>query len=65
VVAVKNRHASGRCFAHTDEVLLMPAFGSFTGGLNLAHAAFKSLLKGEIPYCYLLHRNSIFKIPLS
>ena len=32
-----------RCFAADDKRVVMPAFGAFTGGLNVRHAAFADL----------------------
>lgn len=58
-----NRRFSGRCFAYTERILLMPAFGSFTGGLDLHHAAFRQLLQDEEPQPFLLHNNAIYKVP--
>jgi metallophosphoesterase superfamily enzyme len=34
---------SRRCFAADKTRMVMPAFGAFTGGLNVRHAAFADL----------------------
>ena len=34
---------SRRCFAADDNRLVMPAFGAYTGGLNIRDAAFADL----------------------
>jgi metallophosphoesterase superfamily enzyme len=34
---------SRRCFAADDKRMVMPAFGAFTGGLNVRDAAFADL----------------------
>jgi DNA ligase-associated metallophosphoesterase len=39
-VAHRGRAVSRRCFAADDARLVMPAFGAFTGGLNVRDAAF-------------------------
>jgi metallophosphoesterase superfamily enzyme len=39
-VAHRGRAVSRRCFAADDMRLVMPAFGAFTGGLNVRDAAF-------------------------
>lgn len=38
-----NQHVSGRCFLYSDELLLMPAFGAYAGGLDTRDAAFAPL----------------------
>jgi uncharacterized protein len=42
-VARRGRAVSRRCFAADDSRMVMPAFGSFTGGLNVRDAAFADL----------------------
>ena len=43
-VAQRGRAVSRRCFAANGERVVMPAFGAFTGGLNIRDRAFKALL---------------------
>lgn len=43
-VSQRGRSVSRRCFAANGERLVMPAFGAFTGGLNIRDRAFKALL---------------------
>jgi metallophosphoesterase superfamily enzyme len=38
-----NQHISGRCFLYSDDLLLMPAFGAYAGGLDTRDAALASL----------------------
>ena len=42
-IAHRGRSVRRRCFAGDDSRLVMPAFGAFTGGLNIRHAAFADL----------------------
>jgi len=42
-VAHRGRAVSRRCFAADNARLVMPAFGAFTGGLNIRDAAFADL----------------------
>ena len=37
-----------RCFATDGRRLILPAFGAYTGGLNLKDAAFEGLFEGEV-----------------
>lgn len=43
-VAMAGRRVRERCFAHDGAKLILPAFGSFTGGLNVLDTAFDGLL---------------------
>jgi DNA ligase-associated metallophosphoesterase len=43
-VSQRGRAVSRRCFAANAERVVMPAFGAFTGGLNIRDRAFKALL---------------------
>ncbi|MFM9829486.1 MAG: ligase-associated DNA damage response endonuclease PdeM [Sphingomonas sp.] len=38
-VNLRGRHVSRRCFVATDRKLVLPAFGSLTGGLDAGHPA--------------------------
>jgi hypothetical protein len=42
-IAHRGRAVSRRCFAADENRLVMPAFGAFTGGLNIRDAAFADL----------------------
>jgi uncharacterized protein len=42
-VAYRGSAVSRRCFAADEKRLVMPAFGAFTGGLNVRNAAFADL----------------------
>lgn len=52
---------SGRCFLLGESMLIMPAFGSFTGGLDCNDAALNRL--SSTPFSrYLLYRQNIWKV---
>jgi DNA ligase-associated metallophosphoesterase len=55
---------SGKCFVLTDERLLMPAFGQYTGGLSIEDKAIKKMLEGDRFY-FLLYAEKIFMVNLS
>jgi DNA ligase-associated metallophosphoesterase len=42
-IVYRGRAVSRRCFAADDTRMVMPAFGAFTGGLNIRDAAFADL----------------------
>lgn len=50
------------CFASDSNRLIMPSFGSFTGGLNIRHHAFKGLFKEENLKAVMLGQERVFLI---
>jgi uncharacterized protein len=42
-----SQHISGRCFLYGDELLVMPAFGAYAGGLDTRDAALAPLLSAR------------------
>ncbi len=56
---VRGHRLSGKCFAVNGSMLIMPAFGSFTGGLDLSHQAFADLA-GDDPFrLYFVYKSTI------
>ena len=51
------------CFISDTERLIMPAFGAYTGGLNVAHKAFKGLFDETKKVAHLLGKDRIYTIP--
>jgi DNA ligase-associated metallophosphoesterase len=45
-MSLRGHHVSRRCFVRTDRKLLMPAFGSLTGGLDATSATIKDAVGG-------------------
>ncbi|ESQ79001.1 ligase-associated DNA damage response endonuclease PdeM [Asticcacaulis sp. YBE204] len=62
-VHVRGHRLSGKCFAVNAHMMILPAFGSFTGGLNLDHGAFTALA-GDLPFTpYLVYQGTITRRP--
>ncbi len=63
-VRLPAKTVTGRCFIHDEHALIMPAFGAFTGGLNILDPAIQSLLKKPqtVHFC---HAGQIYTYPLS
>ncbi len=53
---------SGRCFLLGAQTLMMPAFGSYTGGLDSAHAAITKVFGGRAARRFLLYRARIWAV---
>jgi DNA ligase-associated metallophosphoesterase len=51
-----------RCFLHDGERLILPAFGSLTGGLNVRDPAIAGLSRGHERIAYVLGSSRIFPI---
>lgn len=61
-VARRGRRLTARCFAADERRLIMPAFGAYTGGLNVREAAISELF-GERPFnAWLIGRAAIFPV---
>ena len=61
---LKARNLSAKCFIHDHSLMILPAFGAFTGGLNILHDEIQTLLeRGQ--QSYVLHQQSIYHFPVS
>jgi hypothetical protein len=52
---------SGRCFCVSDDLLIMPAFGAYAGGLSCTAPALRSLHKTE-PRIIMLHASKLWRV---
>lgn len=63
-VSGRGRSVRRRCFAYDGERLVMPAFGAFTGGLNICDDAFMPLFpNGAV--AFVLGKNRVHPAPWS
>lgn len=58
----RGRSVRRPCFAANENRLVMPAFGSFAGTLNVLDAAYDGLFGEKRPTAYLLGRESVYRI---
>ena len=63
-VRLPAKNVTGRCFIHDENALIMPAFGAYTGGLNILDPAIQSLLTKHqtVHFC---HDGKIYTYPVS
>ncbi len=61
-VQVGGRRISGRCFVIWHDLLIVPAFGAFTGGLSVTDPAIASLREAA-PRLVLSHRDRVVRVP--
>lgn len=53
------------CFASDGKRLLMPAFGSTTGGLELRHSAMRGLFDQSVLVAHLIGRERLYSVPFN
>jgi DNA ligase-associated metallophosphoesterase len=59
-ISQRGHRVTARCFAASRRRLIMPAFGSYTGGLNVRMPAIAGLFGGESFDAWLIGRTGIF-----
>lgn len=62
-VVQRGRSLTRRCFAADGRRLVMPAFGAYTGGLNVRHAAFDTVFDGTGFTAYLIGDSRLYTFP--
>jgi uncharacterized protein len=61
-IARRGRAVSRRCFATDDMRMVMPAFGAFTGGLNVRDAAFADLFGTLSFIAHMLGESRLYAV---
>lgn len=59
---ISRRRFSGKCFVVTEDLFIMPAFGQFTGGLDVDDEFMLALASEKSRACYMLYDGTIFKV---
>ena len=59
---IKGRSIRRRCFAVSDNRLIMPSFGAYTGGLNVLDKAYDGLFEGSNFRALMLGEGQVFQI---
>lgn len=57
----RGRHLRKRCFATNGRSLVLPAFGAYTGSLNVCNGAFQEIFPGGLT-AYLVGQEGIYPI---
>lgn len=63
MIVERGRAVRRRCFACDGDRLVMPAFGAFTGSLNVLDRAFRGLLCPERLVAHMLGAGATYAIP--
>jgi len=61
-VIVRGRHLRRRCFVSDGTRLIMPAFGVFTGGLDVLSGPFASLFDGRRFNAWMIGRDRVYPV---
>ena len=59
---LKDVKATGRCFVKSNSTLIMPSFGSYTGGLSVENEAIMEVLDHQITGLFLCFQQQIFSV---
>lgn len=59
----RGRKVRAKCFVLASNRLILPAFGAYTGGLDVRHAAFRPLLPGDAFKVVMVGRASLHVLP--
>jgi metallophosphoesterase superfamily enzyme len=64
-VAQRGRAVSRRCFACDGKALVMPAFGAYTGGLNIRDRAFAAVFGARKFSAHMLGEDRLYAFTAS
>jgi DNA ligase-associated metallophosphoesterase len=61
-IVQRGRSVRRRCFASDGERIVMPAFGAYTGSLNVLDRAYAGLFRAEGLMAYMIGASKVFSI---
>ncbi|MDH4986193.1 ligase-associated DNA damage response endonuclease PdeM [Aminobacter anthyllidis] len=61
-IVQRSRSVRRRCFASDGLRLVMPAFGAFTGSLNVLDHAYKGIFRNGAPTAYMIGTSRVYPI---
>ncbi len=62
VTQIRGRRLSARCFVSDGQRLILPAFGAYTGGLNVLDRAIRTLFRADI-VTWVLGTERLHRLP--
>ncbi|MGD9915542.1 MAG: ligase-associated DNA damage response endonuclease PdeM [Rhizobiaceae bacterium] len=62
-IVQRGRSVRRRCFASDGKRLVMPAFGAYTGSLNMLDRAYAGLFEAETLMAYMLGDDRVYAFP--
>ena len=64
-VTGRGRNIRRRCFVTDGERMILPAFGAYTGGLNIKDKAFDGLFKHDRLMTHVISDQGIYSLPVT
>lgn len=61
IVKINGKKISKKCFVYAKNIIFLPAYGKYTGGLDVRHEEFSKYLDSN-PIFFPLHNNKIYKL---
>jgi DNA ligase-associated metallophosphoesterase len=61
-ITLNQQTIRGKCFVVTETLLMMPSFGTYTGGLDITSSVIQALIPEQQFACYLLRQDKIWQI---
>jgi hypothetical protein len=61
-VSFRRQKITGRCFLSDGRILILPAFGAYAGGLSRHDSAIAEIYPQQVPQCYMIFQDKIFRI---
>ena len=62
-IVQRGSHVRAKCFVADQTRLILPAFGSYTGAMNVRTAAFNGLFDTDAAQVWMIGRNAIHNFP--
>jgi uncharacterized protein len=62
-IVQRNMHVRAKCFVADEKRIILPAFGSYTGAVNILSSAFKGLLDPATTYSWMIGKSAIHRFP--
>ncbi len=59
---VRRKSITGKCFVAVDDTLLMPSFGTYTGGLDVESAALQEAINHKKSALFIVYKKKIWQI---
>jgi uncharacterized protein len=64
-IVQRGSHVRTKCFVADTRRMILPAFGSYTGAVNVRTAAFSGLFETDAAHAWMIGRSAIHKFPWS
>lgn len=63
IFRIRSHQITGKCFLVSENVIILPAFGSYTGGLDIESPVFEKILNRKALKYFFIKEEKIWLIP--